>query len=915
MKPPLFSLCHAVDAASSLRPRFFLPAKMVWLLFLLLSSSEALVPPPSSPRTTHKRSALHALESMDYASTVAASALVTCGATLPVVGLLGKRAFQKRLELDNVLQEEVETPYPGGANSYSPSKADEFYRKRPLLVASRLVGLLQATLSFQVKLLIDVATKSVERNEAERAKEALGLVEELGPTFIKLGQALSIRTDLIPEAYALELRKLQDAVPPFSDLQAREVMRRAFGVDDLSEIFEDDLTEKSIASASIGQVYRGTLKPGDYECGGAPVRQVAVKVQRPGVLADICIDLYLLRLLAPLQTRIANAVNKIPTEPEDIEIALALVDEWGRGFVNEVDYYAEAKNTMEFSEAMRRRGLGAVVSPRVVKELSTGNVLVTEWIEGTRLDVTGSPDVPRLCGVAINAYLTMLLDTGCIHCDPHPGNLLRTVDGKLCILDWGMTLEVPKDLQYSLLEFIAHINTNQLDRIPYDFVNLGFTPPDKVERVANSGMTDGFAFMLRQLSQGGGPAKMRERVKSEFVARYGDVDDDELRKRARAEMISRMEKQLESEGVDVRGVSNVMQEMSRRNRELFRLPEWVLYVVRAFSVLEGIGLSIDENYSILAECYPYTSRRLLTDNSPRARAALEAMVRPAEAGGGGLDLDKLVEMADQFTSYSVSTSGVDEYASFDGSAIAKPQQPEEDKQIVAAGPAVSPGVAQAQRELAAVLFSKNASFAQKLVIDETARLADASFRSVLSNALDATGLVASGNNDNDAPPRRLLRQGSTSLRSLPGPVRVAALPLTAPLEIATTAANVLAPMVAQDEADRKALKSIDTISSLISNSTTSFDDIAKIANEQRGDVASIVSDPETVDAAATIARRFGATLLRRAAAKLERASGGDDAGHEDSSRSLETRLSASAASAIAEAYREAASVIGPSDEH
>lgn len=143
-----------------------------------------------------------------------------------------------------------------------------------------------------------------------------------------------------------------------------------------------------------------------------------------------------------------------------------------------------------------------------------------------------------------------------------------------------MTLQVPPDLQYSLLEFIAHINTNDLNKIPYDFVNLGFTPADKVQRVASSGVTDGLAFMLRQLSEGGGPAKIRDRVKSEFKARYGDVDDEELRKRARADMIARMEEQLIKEGVDVRGVSNVMQEMSRRNRELFRLPEWVLYVVR-----------------------------------------------------------------------------------------------------------------------------------------------------------------------------------------------------------------------------------------------------------------------------------------------------------------------------------------------
>ena len=98
---------------------------------------------------------------------------------------------------------------------------------------------------------------------------------------------------------------------------------------------------------------------------------------------------------------------------------------------------------------MERRGLGAVTAPKVVPELSSRRVLVTEWVDGTRLDLDASPDVPRLCGVAINAYLTMLLDTGVLHCDPHPGNLLRSKEGKLVILDWGMTQAVPEDLQYA----------------------------------------------------------------------------------------------------------------------------------------------------------------------------------------------------------------------------------------------------------------------------------------------------------------------------------------------------------------------------------------------------------------------------------------------------------------------------------
>merc|ERR1740130_1262986 len=169
---------------------------------------------------------------------------------------------------------------------------------------------------------------------------------------------------------------------------------------------------------------------------------VAVKVQRPGILAEIALDLHVLRLATPFQTRLSNMINGLATDPAYIEVALQLVDEGGRGFVAETDYRLEAKNTIDFSMYMKKRGLDAVCAPTVVTELVRDRVLVTEWVEGTRLDRDASPDVPRLCGVAINAYLTMLLDTG-----------------------------VLQDLQYALLEFIAHINTENYGEIPQDFVN------------------------------------------------------------------------------------------------------------------------------------------------------------------------------------------------------------------------------------------------------------------------------------------------------------------------------------------------------------------------------------------------------------------------------------------------------------
>jgi hypothetical protein len=451
----------------------------------------------------------------------------------------------------------LEAPYTAGPQTYDPRLADEFYAARPLLVGGRLARLGALTFAFNLKLLLDFLSYKAKGspegqpwpNEAARAKEALALSTKLGPTFIKLSQAISIRTDLIPEAYALELRQLQDAVPPFDSAEAMRILAYELGlpggVQQLREIFPD-ISPQPIASASIGQVYRATTPDG---------RRVAVKVQRPGILSEIALDLHVLRLLAPVQTVVSNKINRLETRPRDLQLARELVDEWGRGFVAEADYKHEvcdavgdvagvewggckcfasarmgrwqplrrfrpsshrllpppppspatrpcprsaslppiagsihhrlctllphptpshapqpppfpllcgldptpspasspppppssiagsihhcfphtrtpsasrrplphrhpsrppssqARSTTAFRTAMRERGLGAVTAPEVLPHLSTSKVLVTGWVDGTRLDRDVSPDVPRLCGVAINAYMTMLLDT------------------------------------------------------------------------------------------------------------------------------------------------------------------------------------------------------------------------------------------------------------------------------------------------------------------------------------------------------------------------------------------------------------------------------------------------------------------------------------------------------------------------
>jgi len=785
------------------------------------------------------------------------------------------------------------TPFQPGADTYSPEKAEAFYGARRFMIVKRVLQLASLTSSFTTgilfdwlvlgKLMKDEEYKALARNEPRRAKVALRLCEQLGPTFIKLGQALSIRTDLIPEAYALELRALQDQVTPFENSVGIDILKREFGVSDLSLIFSD-LTVDPVASASVGQVYKGKL--------AVTGKDVAVKIQRPGILAEIALDLYILRLLTPIQTRLQNAANGIPTDQEDIDIAVRLVDEWGRGFVAETDYRLEAQNTINFQAAMKSRKLDAVCAPTVVEELVRDKVLVTEWVDGTRLDLDASPDVPRLCGVAVNAYLTMLLDTGVLHCDPHKGNLLRTTDGRLCILDWGMTLDVPKDLQYALLEFIAHINVEDYDAIPQDFINLGFSPPDVTpERLQSSGITEGLSFAFRQLAAGGGPKKIQERVKEEFKERYGEgLSDEELRDAAQAEMQERMKAQLASEGVDVKGVTNVMEEVSKRNRELFSLPPYVLYLARAFSTLEGIGLSLDENYSIIQECYPYLASRLFTDRNPRAKKALRAMLGLKEDAGDasslealdpnsalalvrqatleaaadgetsdrkeGLSPAKLVEMTEGFASYTSATADVDREGK---------------------------GQAKAAAEFGKLFLDPKGSTLQDILVEETSKYGDALARRALRAALvdnpaaRATSSILRG-------PKQLLGDNNSFF---PSPLK--SLLVDQPAGIP----DLIESLVASTEEDDRIIATVEELRNAVgpavvdgiasgSLSSNNGEESSTSSSSSQDTLfttlSALVSSQENRDAiteqlpgVVALSRRMGAGLLRRAAYRTERA--------------------------------------------
>jgi aarF domain-containing kinase len=240
--------------------------------------------------------------------------------------------------------------------------------------------------------------------EVQRTAQLRDKITSLGPFFIKLGQALSIRPDILSPRSMVELQKLCDKVPSFDSKIAYATMERELGRP-ISDVFSY-ITPEPVAAASLGQVYRATLRTnGDI---------VAVKVQRPKVLETVSLDLFLARQLGLI-------LRNFPALSDRLD-AVALLDEFAFRFYQELDYNLECLNGEKMKEQMRV--LPDVVIPRNYPEYTSRRVHVAEWIEGEKLSQSTADDVGALVNLGVITYLTQLLDFGFFHADPHPVSLL-----------------------------------------------------------------------------------------------------------------------------------------------------------------------------------------------------------------------------------------------------------------------------------------------------------------------------------------------------------------------------------------------------------------------------------------------------------------------------------------------------------
>jgi len=289
-------------------------------------------------------------------------------------------------------------PNSGLPYEYDPITLQNFFKKRPLSILQRIFQLTSVGGGLALKLGLDNLLGRMKDNpelEIKRAGELRDIITSLGPFYIKIGQALSIRPDILSPRSMVELQKLCDKVPCYDSKVAFATIERELGKP-VNELFSE-ITPEPVAAASLGQVYKATLR--------ATGETVAVKVQRPAVLETVSLDLFLAR-------EIGLIARNFPALSDRLD-AVALLDEFAFRFYQELDYNLECQNGIRIKEDMKV--LPMVVIPGNFPEYTSRRVQVAEWIDGEKLSQSKADDVGALVNLGVITYMTQLLDKGFFH--------------------------------------------------------------------------------------------------------------------------------------------------------------------------------------------------------------------------------------------------------------------------------------------------------------------------------------------------------------------------------------------------------------------------------------------------------------------------------------------------------------------
>ncbi|KAG5148409.1 hypothetical protein AAZX31_06G138900 [Glycine max] len=393
----------------------------------------------------------------------------------------------------------------------------------------------------------------------------------LGPTFIKIGQQFSTRVDILPQEYVDQLSELQDQVPPFPSETSVAIVEEELGAP-LGDIF-DQFDYEPIAAASLGQVHRARLNG----------QEVVIKVQRPGLKDLFDIDLKNLRV-------IAEYLQKIDPKSDGAKRDwVAIYDECASVLYQEIDYTKEAANAELF--ASNFKNMDYVKVPTIYWDYTTPQILTMEYVPGIKinkiqaLDQLGV-DRKRLGRYAVESYLEQILSHGFFHADPHPGNI--AVDdvngGRLIFYDFGMMGSISPNIREGLLETFYGVYEKDPDKVLQAMIQMGVLVPTgdmtAVRRTAQ--------FFLNSFE---------ERLAAQRQEREEATTELGFKKPlSKEEKIKKKKQRLAAIGEDL---------LSIAADQPFRFPATFTFVVRAFSVLDGIGKGLDPRFDITEIAKPY----------------------------------------------------------------------------------------------------------------------------------------------------------------------------------------------------------------------------------------------------------------------------------------------------------------------
>lgn len=408
--------------------------------------------------------------------------------------------------------------------------------------------------------------------DVNQEKQAIWLKEkliELGPTFIKIGQSMGTRADLLPLPFVVALGELQDNVPPFPNEIAFARIEKELGLK-INEVYKEFELEP-VAAASLGQVYRARLHSGE---------EVAVKVQRPNLEATIKGDLEILK-------RVANFAERYPQLNENADWA-GMLREFNETIHEEMDYAAEGRNAEKFRENFER--WDNIHVPKIYWNATTSKVLTMEFIHGTK--VTDLEQQARL-GISpekvnrllIKTYLKQLLEDGFFHADPHPGNLLVMRDGRLAFFDFGMVGRITPELQSKMIDAFFHVVGKDPAGIAQDLIDLNFLKPGVDVKSVKPVVEKMFEFHLN--------------------LKLKDVNFKEL----------------------TYDLADVMYDYP------FRLPSNFTYIMRALMTLEGIGIITDPEFNFFETAKPYAKEFMLRREGADFRKQFVGKLLGRDEGG------------------------------------------------------------------------------------------------------------------------------------------------------------------------------------------------------------------------------------------------------------------------------------------